>query len=66
MNGKNCDIKENTMAILKDWYKQATAAKLTPVPNYDANLQKEFGPVSALPLPTRLSTYIKDDHCSRW
>ncbi|EPB71061.1 hypothetical protein ANCCEY_09853 [Ancylostoma ceylanicum] len=44
MNRK-CNIKDDTMTVLKSWWSQATAADLSQTTKYDETLQKEFSAV---------------------
>ncbi|EPB71056.1 hypothetical protein ANCCEY_09848 [Ancylostoma ceylanicum] len=43
MKGDMCNIKDNTMAVLKNWYSQATALDLSADALYNDTLQREFG-----------------------
>ncbi|EYC12048.1 hypothetical protein Y032_0048g1585 [Ancylostoma ceylanicum] len=40
---KKCNINDNTMAVLKGWWDQATAADLSQNSKFDETKQKEFG-----------------------
>ncbi|KAL6729079.1 hypothetical protein Aduo_000167 [Ancylostoma duodenale] len=43
MSGQKCNVKDNTMAVLKNWYDQATAVDLSGGAVYNDQKQKEFG-----------------------